>query len=192
MTARGDESITVRSLTLEEMTPELREVIEPRVQRLGYLGDFFRYTGHQPQALRAALEYAGVLRQAVPPRLAEIIVLTVSARTRNRYEQVQHEPLAARAGLSHVEIRALVSGAVSACQSFDLADRAAADLAEAAAEGDRQASIHALAALCEHTSAEVGIGALMMAGHYLGFSFVANALPLTLPVESSVSGDEHV
>jgi len=32
-------------------------MLRPRVERLGYLGEFFRYTAHQPQALISFLDF---------------------------------------------------------------------------------------------------------------------------------------
>lgn len=179
----------IPSLGLEEMSPALRKAIEPRVARLGYLGDFFRYAGHQPEPLRAALDYSTTLRESMPPRIAEVVILTVSARAGNRYEQVQHEPLALRAGLSLEEVRALVHGDAARCESFDEIDLAAVALACACLEPEAEVTSDALREMVEVSSVELAIGVLMMAGHYAGLAVVANALPLALPVRSQVAPD---
>src|SRR5438309_28638 len=89
-------------------TSSMRVAGEPR--RLGYLGEFFQVAAHQPAALSAFVSFSEALKDALPWRLVEVIALTVSARTGNAYERVQHERLALTLGMRVEEARALASG----------------------------------------------------------------------------------
>ena len=44
-------------LSQEELHPSLAAMLQPRVKRLGYLGEFFKCAAHQPEALLSFLEF---------------------------------------------------------------------------------------------------------------------------------------
>lgn len=48
----------------DELEPKLREALRPRVERLGYLGEFFRCAGHAPDVLRHFMAMTEALKQA--------------------------------------------------------------------------------------------------------------------------------
>ena len=50
---------------LEQMDAELAAMLRPRVERLGYLGEFFRCTAHQPEALKHFLGLTEALKQGI-------------------------------------------------------------------------------------------------------------------------------
>jgi AhpD family alkylhydroperoxidase len=94
-------------IALEDMPPDLQELLRPRVERLGYLGEFFQRAAHQPDALAAFHRWTEALKDALPFRVVEAIALTVATQTGNNYERVQHEHLALAGGMSREEIVAL-------------------------------------------------------------------------------------
>lgn len=65
----------------------------PRVERLGYLDEFFQCTGTQPDVLLPFMEMTGALKKALPDRLTETGALTVATLMGNDYERNQHERL---------------------------------------------------------------------------------------------------
>ncbi len=89
----------IRPLDFEDLDAELRGAVQPRYERLGYLGDFFRYTAHQPAALVAFDAFTDACKRALGPSLAETVALTAATRLGNHYERNQHERLAVRSGL---------------------------------------------------------------------------------------------
>ena len=99
--------VGVAPLDLADLPDDLRRQLAPRVQRLGYLGDFFRYCGHQPDALLHFYLFTEALKDALPPDLTEAVALTVAAASGNDYERAQHERLARRLGFSDPWIAAL-------------------------------------------------------------------------------------
>ena len=96
MTRPGD---ALPRLEWGELTPGLQDLLGPRVERLGYLGEFFRVTAVQPDALAAFVEFTEALKRALPEELTEVIALSLAARTGNAYERHQHERLCLALGL---------------------------------------------------------------------------------------------
>src|SRR5258708_32718885 len=99
----------IPKLAQEEMAPELVAMLRPRVERLGYLGEFFRYTAHQPQALMSFLDFTEYLKRALPNNLTEVVALTVAAFMSNAYERVQHERLSLKLGFGKAWVREVLS-----------------------------------------------------------------------------------
>src|SRR5216684_4295787 len=91
-----------------DLPPDLAALLRPRVERLGYLGEFFRYAAHQPKALMSFLEFTEDLKQALPDNLTEVVALTVARLMENDYERVQHERLALKRGLGEPWLRAVL------------------------------------------------------------------------------------
>ena len=91
----------------------LRSRLKARVDRLGYLGEFFQVAAHQPEALAGFIAFTEALKEHLDWRLAEVIALTVATETGNAYERVQHERLALTLGMTESEVRGLVSPATA-------------------------------------------------------------------------------
>ncbi|MHB1129832.1 MAG: hypothetical protein ACYC06_07270, partial [Ilumatobacteraceae bacterium] len=87
-------------IEFDDLTPRLRDRLQARVDRLGYLGGFFKYMGHQPDVLIAFDVFTEECKRALPVEFAEVVALTVSTLLGNRYEQVQHERFAVSRGLA--------------------------------------------------------------------------------------------
>src|ERR1700723_620345 len=92
-------------LSAKEMPPELASFLHPRIKRLGYLGEFFQCTAHQPEALLSFLEFTDHLKHALPNNLTEVVSLTVAQLAGNRYERVQHERLSLKLGFGENWVR---------------------------------------------------------------------------------------
>ena len=65
--------------------------MRPRVERLGYLGEFFQCAANVPDALLAFDVFTAALKRALPDRVTEVVALTVATRLGNAYERHQHE-----------------------------------------------------------------------------------------------------
>ena len=94
-------------LEMDEFEPRLRESLRPRVERLGYLGEFFKCTAHTPDVLRYFMEMTEALKKAVPDRVTEAVSLTIAVKTNNDYERNQHERLCVKLGFGHDWVRAV-------------------------------------------------------------------------------------
>jgi alkylhydroperoxidase family enzyme len=166
------------------MAPELQALLRARMERLGYLGEFFQLAAHQPQALASFVAYSEQLKQNLPERLVEVIALTVASETRNAYERVQHEHLALRMGFAPQEIAAVTRGTVEQSGAFSEAEITAAKLAACMVHSHGHAcgseSDRLVALLGEATA----VGCVMMAARYLAHSAMANTWRLAQPVRA--------
>src|SRR5258708_9475993 len=102
-------SSQIPRLSAKEMPLELASFLGPRVKRLGYLGEFFQCTAHQPEALLSFLEFTEHLKHALPNGLTEVIALSVAVLMDNDYERVQHERLSLKLGFSEGWLREVLS-----------------------------------------------------------------------------------
>src|SRR6185436_2450741 len=80
------------------LAPQVQETLAARVKRLGYLGEFFKCSGHNPDVLVAFMEMTEALKEALPDRLTEVGALTVAGAMGNAYERHQHERLSEKLG----------------------------------------------------------------------------------------------
>ena len=169
-------------LEFEELTPDLQRRLTGRVARLGYLGEFFKLAGHQPEALAGFIDYTEALKRVLPDRLVEVIALTAAAATGNDYERVQHERLSLKLGFKESDVRALVTKGAS-LDAFSPAERVAIQLARqvcAACGGPCPAYDE----LEQIVGEQVAIGCLMTAVRYLAHATMANTWGLAPPVAS--------
>lgn len=172
----------IRRLRFDELDPELQEALRAKVERLGYLGEFFAVGGHQPGATAAFQHFTDALKKALPPELTEVVALSVASALGNAYEQFQHERLAATQGLS-VE---WISAAVGRSDSSHLSEeaRAARRLALAAVEGyGHGAAAGELAQAVDALGEEHAVAVLLTIGRYVAHAVIANTLELAPPVD---------
>jgi len=179
-------------LTYSELSPELQQRLAAKVERLGYLGEFFQVAGNQPRALAHFIDFTEELKEALEPGLVEAIALSVAAASGNAYERAQHERLALKLGMDEAWVRGMVSGA-PAGEVFSAEELAAAELARevvAARGGDCSAGYQRLLALSGPATA---VACLMTATRYLAHATMANTWGLRPPVDSPLEAEpDHV
>jgi AhpD family alkylhydroperoxidase len=173
----------------EEMPAQLQAQLRPRLERLGYVGEFFQVGANQPEALSAFVEFTEQLKEALPWRLVEVIALTVASETGNAYELTQHEQLALRLGMTKDEIIAIKSGALERSGSFSEAEITAAKLAACMGNSHGHACASESNRLVGLLGPTAGVACVMMSARYLAHAAMANAWQLTPPVPSPFDGD---
>jgi alkylhydroperoxidase family enzyme len=170
-----------------QLDPRLAAVLRSRVERLGYLGEFFQCAAHAPGALAAFIAFTDAAKGDLPDNLVELVALTASVQAGSDYERNQHERLAVRLGLGRDWV-----AAVNRCEPENL-------------ESDEERAVqrYVLAALARHghdTEAEIetmahAIGAagavavMMLTGRYLVHALFVNGLRLNPPVPSIFEDD---
>jgi alkylhydroperoxidase family enzyme len=172
--------VGVTALDLADLPEDLRRHLAPRVQRLGYLGDFFRYCGHQPDALLHFHQFTEALKANLPADLTEAVALTVAAATGNEYERIQHERLSSRLGFSEDWIASL-TGAEPQPTELSGDQLNARALALAMLDRDWDSAQSFLATLVADIGQQQAIGVLMLAARYLAHSAISNTLHLAVP-----------
>lgn len=171
-------------LSMEQLPPELAAVLRPRVERLGYLGEFFQCAAQQPKALRTFMQLTDDLKEALPDDLTEAVALTVACLYRNDYERHQHERLCRKLGFADDWIRAVEELAPESAALLQSPQRAAQRLTLAVL-GHRGRGVESIfATLVEEIGPPQAMAVLMLIGRYVTHSLVVNTLGLEPPVPS--------
>jgi alkylhydroperoxidase family enzyme len=171
----------IRRLGFDELDPQLQDALRAKVERLGYLGEFFAVGGHQPAATAAFQHFTEALKKALPAELTEVVALSLASALGNAYEQVQHERLAATQGFS-VE---WIAAALGHGEPSPLSDeaRVARRLALAIVDGYGHHAAAELERAVDVLGEEQAVGVLLTVGRYVAHAVIANTLHLAAPVD---------
>lgn len=175
-------------LEMHELDPRLAEALGPRVARLGYLGEFFKCVGHQPDALLAFMQFTEALKHALPDRLTEVVSLTVATRADNPYERHQHERLSEKLGFGRPWITEVMKLAPDSAAEMSDDERKVQRLALAALARHGRGVQAELDAVIDAIGYQQAIAILMLVGRYATHALIVNALELAPPVPS-IFGD---
>jgi alkylhydroperoxidase family enzyme len=179
----------VRRIPFDELTPEVRQSLESKVRRLGYLGEFFQVSAHQPEALLHFIRFTDTLKEALPINLVELLALTLSTWSGNDYERVQHERLAMKSGLNEAWVRAVEKLAPDDTAGLDEKERATQRLALTVARSqgrEARGDADKLLALSDET---LLVGVMLTIGRYLAHSAICNTFGLKPPVPSPLGAE---
>lgn len=175
-------------LTFAELSDHLQTQLAPRVDRLGYLGEFFAIGGHQPAALAGFVEFSEALHAALPARWFHAVALTISTAAGNDYERHQHEQRCVALGIDREWIRGLVTGRASP-GVLEPAEVVVRDLALAAYGRRADVARTRLRWLLAEHGPEAAVGVLLTIARYLAHSSVATIVGFTPPVPSIFAED---
>jgi alkylhydroperoxidase family enzyme len=174
-------------LTREKLHPDLQAYLSPRIERLGYLGEFFQCAGHQPEALLSFLEYTDHLKHALPNNLTEIVSLTVAQIMNNSYERVQHERLSLKIGFGENWLREVLTLKGERQGHMSEQEVLVQRLAMAAINRRGHDITQELEPVVHSIGPAMSIAVLMLVGRYLSHAIIANALNLAPPVPSPLA-----
>ena len=167
-----------------EMPVDLAAYLEPRVARLGYLGEWFRCAGNAPQVLLQFMHFTDALKDAVPLNVSEAVVLTVATLLDNPYERNQHERLCVRSGFGTAWVSEVERLAPDAASTMTGPERAAQRYAIAAVREDVDAIRQCFAELADHFTAAEGVAIVLLVGRYWAHALGVRTLGLAPPVPS--------
>jgi len=168
-------------LTAKEMPPALASFLSPRIERLGYLGEFFQCTAHQPEALLSFLEFTEHLKHALPPNLTEIVALSVAALMDNDYERVQHERLCRKLGFSAEWVREVLNLGAGDLRALTQEEIVVQQLVITVAQRGGRNTRAELGAVIRSFGPEKAIAVLMLIGRYMSHALIVNTLDLAPP-----------
>jgi alkylhydroperoxidase family enzyme len=173
----------IARLRVEELEPALRRRLGPRVERLGYLGEFFAVAGHQPAAACAFIEFTEATKAALPVALAELVALTVAQSVGNAYELHQHERLAVRLGQSPDWVAA-VERLDPADERLTREERIVAEYVLAALRDHGRGTAQELAAMVSALGEADAVAVMLLTGRFVAHALVANGCEFAPPVPS--------
>lgn len=183
----------LRPIDFADLESDLQDALRPRVERLGYLGDFFRHMAHQPAALLRFDQFTEECKRALGPSHSEVVALSAATRLGNHYERHQHERLAVALGLAKDWIAAIermepddpaspLDPAERAIQRFVLAsiESLVPPIPEAAVD----AATESLDRVVELTGEATATAVALLTARFVGHALVSRACALTPPVPS--------
>lgn len=173
---------------MTELAPKVQETLAPRVNRLGYLGEFFKASGHNPDILVAFMEMTEALKKALPDRLTEVGALTVAGALGNEYERNQHERLSEKLGFGHAWVAAVNRLDPDLIGPMSEEERDVQRLALAVIERQGHGVEAELDALIDRIGPTQAMAVLFLIGRYVTHAYIVNALNLQPPVASIFGG----
>jgi hypothetical protein len=179
----------IRRLELDELDPRLADLLRPRVERLKYLGEFFKVMGHNPDILIPFIEMTETLKDHLPQNLTEVGALTVAGFMENVYERNQHERLSEKLGFSRDWIREVNALSPDAAAALSDEEKLVQRFALTALARDWDAA----QALFDQLVGEIGdrpaLAFLMLVGRYACHATIVNTLGLAPPAPSIFGGE---
>jgi alkylhydroperoxidase family enzyme len=171
-------------LSQDKLHPDLEAFLRPRIERLGYLGEFFQCTAHQPEALLSFLEFTNHLKHALPNNLTEVVSLSVAQLMDNRYERVQHERLSLKLGLGEDWLREVLSLSADGQGALSEQEVLVQRLVVAVVNRNGHDTTRELEAVIQSIGPAMTIAVLMLIGRYMSHAMIVNSLNLDAPVPS--------
>lgn len=177
-------------LTEAELPGDLAALLRPRIARLGYLGEFFRYSAHQPKALMSFMQFTEDLKEALPDKLTETIALTVARLMDNAYERVQHERLSLKKGFGEPWVREVLSIQAKENRILAKEEILAQKLVIAVIQQKGKNCAAELDAVIHAIGPQKAIAVLMLIGRYVTHALIVNSLNLAPPVPSPLENNK--
>ena len=175
-------SSNIPRISQAEMPHELATFLSPRVKRLGYLGEFFQCTAHQPEALLSFLKFTEHLKHALPNNLTEVVALSVSRLMDNAYERVQHERLSLKLGFSREWLAEVLSFSEDGHGYMSEPERLVQLLAIRMIRRGGHQTAPEFEAVTQAIGVAPSIAVLMLVGRYMSHALIVNTLNLAPPV----------
>jgi len=182
-TSDGRHLAGVPLIDVEELDPQVRRRLQAKIDRLGYLGDFFQLTAHQPEALAAFIDYTDATKKALPDDLAEVVALTVATLTGNDYERHQHERLSIKLGLTKDWVESIERLAPEST-ALTLEQRATQRWVLAVLPNHGHGSESEVDELVRTLGPRDAIAVALMCGRYVAHATIANSFGIKSPVAS--------
>ncbi|MBB6123083.1 carboxymuconolactone decarboxylase family protein [Sphingobium subterraneum] len=171
-------------LEFDQLAPRLQDLLQARVARLGYLGEFFKCTGVQPDILAPFMEMTEALKKALPDRLTETGALTVAMLMGNSYELHQHERLSRKLGFGEAWVAAVEELSPDTAPDLSDAERAVQRLVMAMIDRRGKTVQAEINASIDQIGADATIAVMFLVGRYITHALIVNGLELAPPVPS--------
>ncbi|MFU8816592.1 MAG: carboxymuconolactone decarboxylase family protein [Pseudomonadales bacterium] len=174
---------SIPRLSFNQLPAAIAERLQPKYQRLGYLGEFFAATAHQADALAAFIDFTDAAKGGLDIRIVELIALTVSVMKQVDYERNQHERLAVKLGFGADWVAEVERLAPDDADLGSL-ERAVQRLVIAAVRNDGHGVTAELEQVVDALGPADAVAVLMVMARYTTHAMLVNCLAIEAPVES--------
>ena len=177
-------SSSLPRIEFRDLPAALAASLEPRVKRLGYLGEFFRCAAHRPRALTAFIEFTEASQEGLSERLIAVIALTCTVWMGNAYERNQHERLCVRRGFGRDWVAAVNALKPEADSMLTAEERSVQQLTLTVLETQGKTAGRLFEETLQRVGAQLAMAILMIIGRYVTHGLIVNTLGLEPPVPS--------
>jgi hypothetical protein len=177
-------SSSLPRLELADFPAALSASLEPRVKRLGYLGEFFKCAAHQPRGLAAFMEFTQACKDGLPDRLVEVIALTCTVWMGNDYERNQHERLSVRLGFGRDWVAAVSALTPDGDSVLSDEERRVQRLTLTVLNSRGKAAGASFEEVLRSLGPRLAMAILMVIGRCVAHGLIVNTLELEPPVPS--------
>ncbi len=174
----------LKRLSFDELPPELAAALEARVRRLGYFGEFFQCAAHQPEALKAFVDFTELAKAGLPKKLVEVVALSCAGWIGNAYETNQHERLSIRNGFGRDWVRAVQLLAPDGQDAMTAQEQLVQRFVLTTLDSRGKASGGLFDALVATLGDACAVAILLIVGRYVVHGLFVNTLGLAPPVPS--------
>ena len=178
----------IPGLSFDQLPAAIADRLRAKYQRLGYLGEFFARTAHQPAALAAFIDFTDAAKGGLDMRIVELIALTVAVMKQVDYERNQHERLAVNLGYGADWVAAVERLAPDEADLAPL-ERVVQRLVIAAVRNDGRDVTAELEQAVEALGATEAVAVLMVMARYTTHAMLVNCLAIPPPVASIFTRD---
>src|SRR5258707_13011909 len=175
-------------LEMNELAANVQQTLAARVKRLGYLGEFFKCSGHNPDVLVSFMEMTEALKEALPDKLTEVGALTVAGAMGNAYERNQHERLSEKLGFGRDWIAAVNRLEPDAPGPMSADERTVQALAIAVVNRSGHDVDTQLDEVIERIGHAQAMAVLFLIGRYVMHAYVGDDINVAPPVPSIFAG----
>lgn len=174
----------VPRIEFEDIESGLKELFRPRVERLGYLGEFFKVMSACPETMKGFFTITESLKKELPDNLSQLVSVALSSRLGNRYEQYQNERLSLKLGLTEDWVRSALGPVDDPKSVLSPEEKAVQKYAIAAGQGIGRGVEDEFKALVEAIGPRKAIAVMWLVGRTITHAMISNTLHLASPVTS--------
>ena len=171
-------------LQFEQLPAPIADALRAKYQRLGYLGEFFAATAHQPDALKAFIDFTDLSKGELDMRLVELIALTVATMKTVAYEKNQHERLSVKLGFGRDWVAAVEQLDPANAAALSAEERCVQRFVIEAVRHDGLGSGPLLDEVVATLGVAGAVAVLFVLGRYVAHAVFVNSLGIGAPVPS--------
>ncbi len=180
----------VPRIPFEDLREDIADSLRAKFERLGYLGEFFSATAHQPDALMAFILFTDAAKAELDLKSVELIALTVATMKAVAYEKNQHERLSVKSGFGRKWVAAVEALAPERHDTLSESEKRMQRFVIEAVRADGKNITLWRRALCDDLGHVKTIAVMMVMARYTSHALLVNALDIGAPVPSIFDNTE--
>lgn len=178
----------VERIPFEKLGAPLQDQLRARVERLGYLGEFFQVFANEPESLFTFNAFTEALKKALPDKLTEVVALTVATRAENQYELNQHVRLSLKLGFGDEWVKAVCDLDPSHASQLSSSEVAVQKLVLSCLDAFGQGADPHFEEVVRQCGEREAVAILLLVGRYATHAIAVNCLALEPPVPNPLKG----